>query len=386
MNKLRIISLIAFAVLLICALAVTSSAKWWDDNPFTDVKSSGWYYDNVRVCKELGMLSGVSDTEFGVNTGMTRAMFVTTLAAASHYDASEYAESVFTDVPEGSWYAAPAAWAADKGITGGTGEGIFSPDALITRQEFVTMLGKYADFAGYDITVSTTDLSGFSDAGEAAEWASGALCWAVEKGIISGIADGEDILLAPKGTATRAQAATMLVKLLYLNPIRTINGNDLADYRIVYGKDTDRADENAEQLAWYIKNSLGVELPVYSDEEAPVGLEILVGKTNREGADEIDAELNAFDDDQKFLCKVMGDKLFIVGTDTDSDDGDHDHKIYNVRGTRNAVFYFADKVPRARRADSHPRRARILRILRQRLFRGGRQRALQLRAGPGHIP
>ncbi|MBQ7499301.1 MAG: S-layer homology domain-containing protein, partial [Clostridia bacterium] len=126
MKRIRIITLIAFAVILICALAVTSSAKWWDDNPFTDVESGGWYYDNVRVCKELGMLNGVSDSEFGVNTGMTRAMFVTTLAAASHYDASEYTESVFSDVPDGIWYAAPAAWAADKGITGGTGDGVFS--------------------------------------------------------------------------------------------------------------------------------------------------------------------------------------------------------------------------------------------------------------------
>ncbi|MBQ7500800.1 MAG: DUF4838 domain-containing protein, partial [Clostridia bacterium] len=257
-------------------------------------------------------------------------------------------ESVFSDVPDGIWYAAPAAWAADKGITGGTGDGVFSPDALITRQEFVTMLRKYAEFAGYDHSTAMTGLSGFSDADEAADWAKESLCWAYEKGIVSGIADGDSLLLSPKGTATRAQAATMLVKLLYLAPVRTINGNDLADYRIVYNKDAhggsyDTSD-SAEKLAGYIKSSLGIELPVVSDEEEPTDLEILVGKTNRDGADEIEEELAALGDDQKFLCKVKGDKLFIVGVDTDSHDGDHDHKVYNVDGTRNAVFYFADEV------------------------------------------
>ena len=345
MKKIRLILLTVFTVVIICALALTAEAKWWDDNPFTDVKSDGWYYDSVRICKELSILNGVGDTVFGVNDGMTRAMFVTTLASASGFDASEYTENSFSDVPSGAWYAAPAAWAYENGVTGGAGDGIFSPDAKITRAELVTMLRKYAALAGYDTDAGDTSLDGYADIGEVPEWAKEALVWAVDKGIISGMASGEDMLLAPNAAATRAQAATMIVKLLYMKPVREINGSDLSLYRIVYSTSAkNKQKDNAEQLAWYIKKSFGLELPILTDDEEPTEYEILVGKTNREDKGLVSVDLSVLDDDQKFLCQVQGSRLIIQGFDTNADDSTHENKTFNVKGTRNAVFYFAQNV------------------------------------------
>ena len=72
MKKLRIILLLVFVAALLSALAVGACAKWWEDNPYTDVQSGAWYYDAVRVCRDNGVLNGVSSDRFGVGTPMTR--------------------------------------------------------------------------------------------------------------------------------------------------------------------------------------------------------------------------------------------------------------------------------------------------------------------------
>ena len=143
-------ALIVFAAILSAAFAVTASAQWWNDNPFSDVSSDSWYHDSVRITKNNGLLSGVSESKFGSELPMTRAMFVTALASGSGYDKTEYSTDKFTDVPQGEWYASAVAWAVENGIASGTGENTFSQNKTITRQELVAMLLKYAGTAeGY---------------------------------------------------------------------------------------------------------------------------------------------------------------------------------------------------------------------------------------------
>ena len=173
MKKLRLIIGIAFVMTLCCLLAVSASAKWWDDNPFTDVKSTSWYYDAVRICNENGLFEGMTETTFATSTGMTRSMFVTVLAAADEdYDASQYTKSSFSDIRAGSWYLAPAEWANSIGVANGVGEGVFGPKNNITRQELAVMLYKYAQYKGKDVTLDgSVDMKAYPDNSSASSWA-----------------------------------------------------------------------------------------------------------------------------------------------------------------------------------------------------------------------
>ena len=345
MKKTHLAALIVFAAILSAAFAVTASAQWWNDNPFSDVSSDSWYHDSVRITKNNGLLSGVSESKFGSELPMTRAMFVTALASGSGYDKTEYSTDKFTDVPQGEWYASAVAWAVENGIASGTGENTFSQNKTITRQELVAMLLKYAGTAGYDVTVGETSVSDFPDADNAADWAKDALCWAYEKGIISGTASGNDVYLCPAAPATRAQVAVMLTKLLYTKPSYKINGNDISLYRIVYSPDEPcNQDENAENLSKYIELSLGVKLEVVSDESEPGEYEILVGKTNREENGLVIFDRTSFPDDNYFIWSVQGNYLLITGIDTDASRDSGERTTMNIGGTKNAVITFAEKI------------------------------------------
>ena len=335
-----------FTVTLICILAVGSNARWWRDNPYEDVKAESWCYDAVRICRENGILIGTSGTEFGTGITMTRAMAVTTLAAAADYDKAEFAgRTIFADVPADKWYSAPVAWAYENGLTSGTGGERFSPNAKVTREQFSLMLYKFAQLKGID-TSSQASLKQFADYMKISGWARNALAWAYENKVIGAEDLGGVRELLPNLPVDREAAADMIVGFLDLTPVREINGNDLSLYTIVYnteeGGDEDTCEESAEKLQKYIKNSLGIELPMVTDETEPVEYEILVGRTNREDAGLVTVDRDAFESDQQFLCQVQGDRLILCGIDTDAHQGDRQHIVYNVDGTRNAVFYFGE--------------------------------------------
>ena len=339
---------VIFTVVLLSALTVGAFAKWWDDNPYVDVKSDAWYYDAVRICRDNGIFNGVSENKFGTRRTMTRAMFVTALAGAAGYDKADYAgKVVFDDVPAGKWYSAPVAWACETGVTGGIGGGKFAPDKPITREEFVTMLRKFAALTGYPAEAGETALGSFPDAGDVSKWAKKAMVWAFEKGVISGSKGADGIYLLPKADATREQAAQMMVRLLETKPVREINGNDISLYRIVYNNNVRGAaatsKETAEVLRDYIKNSLGVELPVVSDETEPYQYEILVGRTSREINGGVSVDLSLLGSDQQGLCAVQGDRLIIQGIDSRSKDR-VGRTARNCSGTYNGVFFFAENV------------------------------------------
>lgn len=149
---------------------------------------------------------------FGPNDNITRAQIVTILWRQQGQPVSTYAMD-FKDIKDpNEWYYNAVRWAAENGIvTGylsGANAGKFKPDDNITREQLALILQRFADYCGKDSTTQG-DISGFPDVNKVSDWAIEGMRWAVGKGIISGKGDGR---LDPGGTATRAEAATMIMR------------------------------------------------------------------------------------------------------------------------------------------------------------------------------
>ena len=174
--------------------------------PFTDVKESDWFHDAVRYVYDNGLMDGVGDGQFAPNATTTRAQLVTILyRLAGEPDVS--GDVGFADVETGLWYSNAVTWAAEKGIVNGISETEFAPAGDLTREQLATILYRYAEAEGYDVSAAA-DLSGYPDAGKVQTYAQEAMSWAVAEGIVEGM-DGN---LNPAGNATRAQIATILMR------------------------------------------------------------------------------------------------------------------------------------------------------------------------------
>jgi hypothetical protein len=176
---------------------------------FTDVADSAWYADYVAYLAARGIIGG-NNGAFSPDASITRAEFVTILARMSDDDLSGHTTSSFSDVSTDSWYFAAVQWANKAGIASGY-DGKFSPNASITREQMAAMLYRYAEYKG---TVSNTEgmsVREFSDYASISSWAQAPIQWAMNNGILSGNGDGS---FAPQSSATRAEAAKMLAILL----------------------------------------------------------------------------------------------------------------------------------------------------------------------------
>ncbi|WP_191344555.1 S-layer homology domain-containing protein [Anaerotignum lactatifermentans] len=176
---------------------------------FTDVKETDWFFKGVEYVVDKGIMSGVSENEFAPSGKLTRAMLVQMLYNMESRPACD-AENAFMDVPVGQWYTDAVIWANDAKIVSGMGEGLFAPNMEITREQMVAMLYNYAKYRGYDVTASA-DLSAFADTASVSAWAQPAMQWAVAEGYISGMGDSQ---LAPQGTATRAEIASVIMRFM----------------------------------------------------------------------------------------------------------------------------------------------------------------------------
>ena len=176
------------------------------DLPFSDVSDSDWFYDPVVWIYNEGLMTGTSATTFEPNTSTTRAMIVAILARLENVTSADSAG--FTDVADGDWYATAVNWAASEGIVGGFGDGTFQPNAPITREQMASILYRYAEYKGFDVS-ARTDLSHYSD--QPSVWAEDVLSWAVAEGLLAGVTDDQ---LQPQGDATRAQVAAILERFL----------------------------------------------------------------------------------------------------------------------------------------------------------------------------
>ena len=165
--------------------------------PFYDVPTSAWYYTAVKYVYDNKLMDGVDTYVFAPNDTLTRAMVWTIIARMSGVDTTG----------GNTWYAKAQEWVITNGISDGE-----NPTAAITRQELVTMLYRYAQIKGYDVSVGeSTNILSYVDAASISEYAMSAFQWACGSGLTEGDENGA---LTPLATATRAQAAAMIMRFL----------------------------------------------------------------------------------------------------------------------------------------------------------------------------
>ena len=178
-------------------------------SPFTDVKTSDWFYAAVMDVYQRGIMSGTSSTTFSPYADTTRSQLAVILWRMAGSPVVNFGLD-YTDVPQGQWYSEAIRWAASEGIVGGYGNGLFGTNDPITREQFAVMLYRFAQEQGYDVSIGeNTNILSYTDAFDISEFAVPALQWACGAGIITGTGDG---FLFPQGWTTRAQAAAMLVR------------------------------------------------------------------------------------------------------------------------------------------------------------------------------
>ena len=175
---------------------------------YSDVITSKWYHEAVDYVISHGMMNGITNSEFGPETSLTRGMLVTILWRLEGTPAVE-TTIAYDDVKADQYYAGAVAWASANGIVTGNGNGAFEPERWITREELATILYRYAQYNGLAAVTAEENLSGFPDNEAVSSYAVSAMNWAVGQGIIGGRTNG---LLDPNGNATRAEAAQMLMK------------------------------------------------------------------------------------------------------------------------------------------------------------------------------
>ena len=183
---------------------VTVKGSFVEEAPvqiFKDVPVDAYYYEAVKWAAEKGITGGVGNGLFAPNQPCTRAQIVTFLWRAAGSPTPKHMSS-FADVPADAFYAKAVAWAVENGITGGTGDGKFSPDATCTRAQSVTFLYRAA---------GSPKVSGSAEFGDVATNAyyADAVAWAAKNGITGGIGGG---LFGSGNDCTRAQIVTFLYR------------------------------------------------------------------------------------------------------------------------------------------------------------------------------
>jgi len=179
---------------------------------YNDVKNdTSWFYPGVQYCLSYGLMSGMGNGSFAPGEYTTRAQ-VAQILYNLHGNPEVSGGTPFTDVPEGAWYQKAVTWAHSVGIVNGVTATTFSPNANITRQDFVLMLMRYLNNVRMvDRTWKPDDLSRFADAGSVGFWALDAMKDAVAINAISGAPVDGRLYIQPARNATRAEAAKILM-------------------------------------------------------------------------------------------------------------------------------------------------------------------------------
>ena len=175
-------------------------------NPFGDVSSGKWYYGAVSYVMKDALFDAASPKTFAPDAPMTRQMLVTALYRLEG-SPSVSISYPFTDVGLSSPYGDAVQWAYENSVVKGVSDTAFGPDLSITREQIAAMLMRYAQYKGEDAAASGS-LTNFTDSPQISGYAKDAMAWAVGKGLINGMGNG---IVAPKGTATRAQVAQILL-------------------------------------------------------------------------------------------------------------------------------------------------------------------------------
>ncbi|MGI6013435.1 MAG: S-layer homology domain-containing protein [Oscillospiraceae bacterium] len=185
----------------------------YQETPFSDTNPLSWYYDATVYAYTNDLMQGMSMTKFEPNLAMTRAMLVTVLYRMAGSPDVSAMENPFPDIPADTWYTDAVIWAANNNIVKGYQEdGNFHPTWDITREQIASILYRYVtEYLGETAGVFG-DLSTFPDSNSVSEYARESIAWATGEGLITGTREGDQVLLDPRGLATRAQIATILMR------------------------------------------------------------------------------------------------------------------------------------------------------------------------------
>ena len=173
-------------------------------NPFSDVGHGDWCYRSVRYTYTNGLMNGTDATVFAPETKLSRAMLVCILARQAGCDANGGV----------TWYSGAVDWGKAAGITDG-----LNPDGEITREQFVTMLYRFAQYKGLNVSANSYSAA-YVDAARTSDWATEAMSWAIANGLISGRTEST---LVPDGSVSRAEAAAIIQ--IFMENIAPIGGD-----------------------------------------------------------------------------------------------------------------------------------------------------------------
>jgi len=206
----RLLSIILTVCMLTGIIGVFAAAEE-AEMPFTDVGAKKWFYDEVKFVYEAGVMTGKSDTKFEPNANMTRAELVTILFRLAKVEGEGFGEELgFKDTKKNAWYADYVGWAVKEGLVNGYEGNVFKPNAPILRQELAKLVVVFFEYLG--VTVEGEELiDSFADAAKHPKWAAEFIESLRKTGLVGGDTDGN---FNPKSTATRAEVATILTRLI----------------------------------------------------------------------------------------------------------------------------------------------------------------------------
>ncbi len=303
---------------------------------FTDVPKDSWYYQAVGYVVDNKIFAGTSDTTFTPSGNMTRAMTVSVLSRMAGIDAEDYVgEASFSDVLAGSWYEAPVAWAVKYGITAGTGDGKFSPDRNVTRQEIAVLFVRYFTIFGVSLGDENLSASEPTDIGDCADWAKDSVLVLWQRGLMVGDGSGK---FYPEKLITRAECAVLCMQLYRASddwkampgesPWVPVKPGAEGEYKITfYNEDGGYITTMAAQ------NGLGLgaeNVPFYADPDAENGVYFWGWFYYSEEDENLhlfntlypyneDIELHAYCGTQSDVVKYLEDECYIIEGEVNTD-------------------------------------------------------------------
>ena len=206
MKKILSILLALLCVGSVFAGSITSAADV--ELPFNDVGSKKWFYGAVKYVYDNGLMNGTTADKFEPNTNVSRAMFVTILGRL--YGADPVETEAFSDIKKNSWYSGYVGWANTNGIITGFPDGTFHPNESLTREQMATAMTRFVEYLGISPIKDPDAPVKFADDKKIAGWAKEFVTYMKTYGLVQGDAAGK---FNPKGTLTRAEAATIVQRL-----------------------------------------------------------------------------------------------------------------------------------------------------------------------------
>lgn len=181
---------------------------------FADVKEDDWYYESVQYVFNNNLMKGISEVEFAPQNTVTRAMLVTVLYRLENEPGTDGSLG-FIDVGLDSYYVNAVLWAKEHGIVSGISEKEFAPDKNITREQIATIIYRYAEYKGYDVSIGrNANVLPYTDFVNISEYAISPMQYAIVSGILKG---KTETTLNPLDNATRAEIAAILQRFIESN-------------------------------------------------------------------------------------------------------------------------------------------------------------------------